>query len=191
MSKARRSKQHEQHGSVCAATSREHADAVKLVDYLIEQSCRVEAPQEVLARKLNLVTHKGGLLVTDVQRFHRARQHLMERVDSLGEPCCGFRLHYRKSGPASELVLVDPTGDLGEHVRSAMAAIEGFVSRKRQHATEDRRMAETFRAAADHSMSQGDLAAARMLLAADLDVERFGSVTPQTMADLELWLATG
>lgn len=189
MSKARRSQQQE-HGSVCAATSREHADAVKLVEYLIEQTCRVEASQEVLARKLNLMTHKNGLLVTDVHRFHRARQHLMERIDSTGEPCCGFRLHYRKSGPTSELVLVDPSGDLGHHVRSALAAIDGYISRKRQHTTEDRRMTETFRAVADHAMSQGDLDGARLMLTASIDVERVGSVTPQTMADVEMWLAT-
>ncbi len=51
-------------------------------------------------------------------------------------------------------------------------------------------MTETFRAVADHAMSQGDLAGARLMLTASIDVERVGSVTPQTMADVEMWLAT-
>lgn len=188
--KPRRRRQGNSAGQVCNATTGEHADAMKLVEYLLDAGGAVEAPQEEIARKLNMLKQRTrGLYETDTGRFHRARQHLMERIDSEAQPCCGFRVHYRKSGRYSVFTLVDPTGDLGDHAKSAIASIEGYVSRRRQHFTEDRRMMETFRAVADHAMSQGDLDGARLMLTASIDIDRLGSISAETMGDVEMWLA--
>ena len=175
----------------CDGVSNEHADALMLVEYLMEHDSSVEATQDEIARKLDMLKHeRRGVYAIDTGRYHRARQHLMDRCDGDGKPCCGFRVHYRKSGQYSVLALIDPSGDLGSHAKAAMASIEGYISRKRQHDTEDRRMTETFRAVADHCLSKGDLDGARLMLTASIDIERAGAITPQSMTEIEVWIAT-
>lgn len=177
--------------AACDPATDTHQDAVVLVEYLMDRHGSCTEPQDVIARQLGMVIDNGGMLNIDRGRFHRARQHLHDRVDSNGRPCCGFRLHYRKSGRGgSTLALIDPSGDLGDATKAAMATVGGFTSRKRQHDTEDRRMLETFRAVADNCLAQGDLDGARAMLMARIDIERHGAVTPQTMAELETYMAT-
>ena len=175
----------------CDGVSKEHADALLIVEYLMEHDSAVEATQDEIARKLDMLKYeRRGMFAIDTGRYHRARQHLMDREDAEGKPCCGFRVHYRKSGQYSVLALIDPSGDLGSHAKAAMASIHGYISRKRQHDTEDRRMTETFRAVADHCLSKNDLDAAKLMLTASIDVERLGAIAPQTMSEIEIWLAT-
>jgi hypothetical protein len=177
--------------AVCDGTSNEHADAVSLAEFLMEHDSKYNGPQDVIARKMDWLKSEGrGMYAIDTSRYHRARQHLHERVDRDDNPCCGFRIHYRKSGLESELHLIDPSGDLGSHAKSAMSSIQGYISRKRQHDTEDRRMTETFRAVARHCLSKGDLDGAELYASAASDIRRLGAITPQTMADIEVWLAT-
>lgn len=177
--------------AACDATSTEHADAVALVEYLMEQKDSASTvPQMEIARKLDMVTRHGSSLEIDTRRFYRARNHLHDRVDVYERPCCGFRVHYRGSGPASTLVLIDPSGDLGSHVRAVVASIAGYISRKRQHDTEDSRMVESFRALADHCLSRGDMTGAKLMLRSQSEIERDNTISPQTMSDIEAWLAT-
>lgn len=177
--------------AACDPNAQVHRDALALVEFLLDYEGSVTDTQDAIARKLGMVVDNGGMLSLDRGRFHRARQHVHDRCDAGGRPCCGFRLHYRKSGRGgSTMALVDPSGDLGSATKAAMASIAGFTSRKRQHDTEDRRMLETFRSVADSALAQGDLEGARVMLTASIDIERQGAVTPQTMAELEAYMAT-
>lgn len=140
---------------VCDATSREHRDAQMLVEHLLDANGHVSDSQDTIARKLGMLRDcGGGVLRIDSGRFHRSRNHVRDRVDPEGRPCCGYTIHYRRSGPDSALALVDPTGDLGDHARAAVSTILGMVSRERQHHTENLRMIETVELLGDHALSQ-------------------------------------
>jgi len=173
----------------CVATSREHTDAVALVEYLIGRNGVVEATHETIARQLGMLRdHGAGLLRVDTGRLHRARNHIRDRVDERGRPCCGYTVHYRRCGPTSTLALIDPTGDVGEHAHAAIGTVRGWVSRERQHHTENQRMMETVELLSDHILARGDRAGYRLMQRVSIEIERDGSVSTSTMAALDGWL---
>lgn len=176
---------------VCPASSQEHADAVGIVEYLLNHNGAVEASQDEIAGKLGFFRdHGGGIFRIDSARFHRARNHIRDRVDAVGKPCCGFTVQYRGSRSESILALIDPSGDLGQHATAAIATVRGWVSRERQHHTENRRAIETFEQLGDHTLARGDRDGYRITQRAVIEIERDGTVSPETMAELEVWLAS-
>lgn len=175
---------------VCAGTTKEHADAVRLVEYLIAHDGTVEITQDELARKLNFRRNLGGGVErVDTKRYHRARNHVRDRVDENGRPCCGYTLHYRKSGPESWLSLIDPTGDLGSHAKQAWGTVRGWVSRERQHHTENQRHVETLELLANHVLANNDRHGYRLLQRAEIEIEQNGTISPNTIAELDVWLS--
>lgn len=173
----------------CDATTKEHADAVRIVEYLIDRNGAVEATHEAIARTLGMYRdHGGGVMSVDQKRYGRARNHVRDRIDENGQPCCGYTLEYRRSGKTSILALIDPSGDLGHHATAAIATIRGWVSRERQHHTENQRMLETVELLSDHVLAHKDRDGYRLLQRASIEIERDGTVGPSTMAELNYWL---
>lgn len=176
--------------AVCNPTSQVHTDAVRIVEHLLDHNGQVVDTQEGIARKLAMFRdHGGGVLRIDTARFHRARNHMRDRVDANGRPCCGFTIHYRKSGPNSHLALIDPSGDLGDHALAAKGLILGWASREKQHKTENLRMTETAELLGDHALALGDKQGYRLMQRVSIELERDGTITAATMADLEVWLS--
>lgn len=176
---------------VCGGTTQAHADAVKLVEFLMEQGGAVDLTQDEIARKLDMLKHQSrGIMTIDKSRYNRARNHLADCVGRDARPCCGYRLNYRRSGIQSVLTLVDPSGDLGSHAKASMASLLGWISRERQHHTENRRQVLEFEALADHALANKDKHGYKVLQRAIIDLDRDGTVLPETMAQLQVW-ATG
>lgn len=175
---------------VCAQVSREHADALKIIEYLVDRNGTVDQTQEGIAADLGFwrIYNGGRLREVDMKRFHRARNHARDRTDANGSPCCGFTLNYRRSGKASVLALVDPSGELMDHAHAAVATIRGWVSRERQHHTENTRMVETLEQLGDHALARADKYGYRLIQKAILEIDRDGTITPPTMHELESWL---
>lgn len=175
---------------VCSAASQEHSDAQAIVEYLLDRNGHAEDTQGSIARQLGMLRDAGrGIYQVDTGRFHRARNHIRDRVDENGRPCCGYTLHYRRSGPMSDLALVDPGGDLGEHAKAAIATVLGMVSRERQHHTENQRMIETVELLGDHALANEDRQGYRLCQRTSIEIERDGTISPPTMSALELWCA--
>lgn len=175
---------------VCDATTRTHADGETLVTFLMGQNGSTKLSQSEVAGRLDFWKDRGGgVRQVDRGRFNRAKNHVRDRVDENGKPCCGYTIHYRRSGSESVLALVDPSGDLGAHAEAAVATIRGWVSRENQHLTENRRHIETMELLANHTLARRDREGYRVLQRAIIDVERDGTVSADTMADLNVWLA--
>jgi hypothetical protein len=173
---------------LCKPATQEHTDGVALIELLLDAGGKVEATQDELAAKLGMLRLLGGgFRATDLSRFHRARNHVRDCVDSAGQPCCGFGLHYRKAGRVSVLALIDPSGDLGEHADAAIASILGWITRERQHHSENTRMTESFQLLASHALARGDLNGQRLCITASIEIEQHGTVQPATMALLRAW----
>lgn len=172
----------------CNATTKAHADAMKIVEFIVDQNGTVEATQDEIARKLDMVKHQGrGFLSIDNSRYRRALNHIADCVDEDGKPCCGYRLHYRKAGQVSTLSLADPTGDLGSHAQVSIGNLLGWMSRERQHHTENQRQVHNFETLADHALAKGDKQGYKLLQRAIVDLDRDGTVLPETMAQLQVW----
>ncbi len=177
-------------GKHCDGTGKAHADAMKIVEFLIDQNGTTNLSQDEISRKLNFLknSHTRGFVAIDKGRFSRAKNHVMDCVDASGKSCCGYRLHYRKSGAGgSTLSLEDPSGDLGSHAQAALGALLGWMSRERQHHTENRRQIVTFEALGDHALANGDKHGYRLVTQAIIDLDRDGTVLPETMAQLQVW----
>lgn len=173
---------------ICNATTAAHADAMSIVELLIEHNGTVDITQDDIARKLNMMKHlQGGISTVDKSRFNRAKNHIQDRDDIDGKPCCGYRIHYRRSGKQSTLSLSDPSGDLGSHIEAAIGSLLGWMSRERQHQTESQRQSRTWESLADDVLANGDKAGYRLLQMAIIDLDRDGTVLPATMAQLQVW----
>lgn len=174
---------------VCDGRSREHRDAVLLVDFLLEHDGRIEETHEEVADRVGFRrTMSGGLRSIDLPRYNRARNHIRDRIDDQARPCCVFTIHYRRSGRISVLALIDPSGDLGSHAHASIASIRGWVSRQRQHATENQRMVESVELLADHVLANQDRRGYRLLQRTAVAVEEQGFVPIPLMAELNAWL---
>lgn len=176
-------------GKPCDATTKAHADALKIVEFLADHDGTIEIPQDELARKLDMLKHQkgAGMYLIDKSRFSRARTHLMDCVDAEGKPCCGYRIHYRRSGSGSTFSLSDPKGDMGAHREAAIGSVLGWMSRERQHHTENQRQIATFETLADDVLQNGDKEGYKILQRAVIDLDRDGTVIPETMAQLQSW----
>lgn len=175
-------------GKRCDGTSKVHADAMKIAEFLIENNGTVEIPQDQLAHKLDMLKHeKRGFYLVDKGRFSRARNHLMDSVAADGKPCCGYRVHYRRAGLISTWSLHDPSGGLGAHREGALGNLLGWMSRERQHQTENRRQIGAFDALADDVLRNGDREGYKLLQRAVIELDRDGTVLPETMALLQSW----
>lgn len=177
-------------GKRCDGTTKVHADAMKIAEFLFEQGGTVEIPNMELARKLDMLKRNGAMFDYDKPRFSRAKNHLMDSVATDGKPCCGYRVHYRRSGLVSTWSLHDPTGGLGAHREGAMGNLLGWMSRERQHQTENRRQITAFETLADDVLANGDREGYKLLQRAVIDLDRDGTVLPETMALLQAWAGT-
>ena len=176
--------------TVCNGQSGAHQDATHLVEYLLERSGRIEKSNEAVAYDLAMFKgYGGGRYETDMGRYHRARNHIKDGTSPDGKPCVGYRLNYRSTQRGAELTLIDPTGDLGSHAVAAVETIRGWMTREAQHHTENRRQIETVERLGDHALARGDRAGYKLCARMSVEIEREGTVTPQTMADVEVWLA--
>jgi hypothetical protein len=176
---------------VCDGTSQEHKDAEGIIAFVMDGGGNVETTHERIAVALDLWrNHGGGIRSVDESRYHRARNHARDRIDSTGRPCCGYTLHYRRSGPTSTLALIDPSGSLGSHAGPAIATFRGWVSRERQHQTENQRQTETVESLADHALSVGDKVGYRLMQRVSIAIENDGSIPGSMMAEVEAWLGT-
>lgn len=177
---------------ICDGTTKGHADAAKLAEFLMDENGTTELTNDDITRKLGWLkkTQIAGLVAVDKARFSQARNHLADFADIDGKPCCGFRLHYRRSGRSgSTLALHDPSGDLGEHMKAALANLLGWMSRERQHQTENRRQITQLEALGDMVLANGDRHGYRLVTQAVIDLDRDGTVLPETMAQLQIWAA--
>ena len=123
----------------------------------------------------------------DTGRFYRARNHVRDRVDDTGEPCCGYMLHYRGTHK-STLELIDPQDTLKNRAKGAWQSQRGWVVRERQHHTENLRQVRTFQEKASECVTVGDTIGAQVNFQAAHDIETSGTVLPPTMAVYEAWL---
>lgn len=175
-------------GKPCDGTTKAHADAMKIVEYLADHDGTIEIPQDELAHKLDMLKHeRRGMYIVDKSRFSRARNHLMDCVDGEGKPCCGYRIHYRRAGQLSTFSLSDPKGDMGAHREAALGSVLGWMSRERQHHTENQRQIAVFETLADDVLKNGDKEGYKILQRAVIDLDRDGTVIPETMAQLQNW----
>jgi flavin-binding protein dodecin len=168
---------------------RVHDDALALVEYLLAQGGRVAKTNDSLAFDLSFViNHGGGVRQVDKSRFAQARNHVKDSVRG-GGPCCGYRLHYRSTVRNTEYALIDPNGSLGSHLDAAIETVRGWAVREAQHHTENQRQVETFEVLGDHALSRGDKEGYRICVKAAVELDRDGTVTSNTMADLQVWLS--
>lgn len=168
---------------------RGHDDAIALVEYLMNRGGKVEKTNEAIAMDLAMMVNRGGgNWQVDVSRFMQARRHVQDNVGEGGGPCTGYRLNYRASGGKSQLVLTDPVGDIGHHATAAVEAIRGWMSRESQHHTENLRQIAEIEALGDHALAQGDRNGYKLCARMSVELERDGTVLPQTMAEVGVWL---
>lgn len=174
----------------CRPESQEHMDAQALVHFLMDENGSSPLPNGEIALKLGFVTRKGKNIEVDENRYYRARNHLMERVDADGKPCCHYRVHYRSIDKRNHLALIDPTGDLGEHAVAVLGTVRGFMRTETQRHTENTRMVESFDKLGEHALARHDKDGYRLCQRAIIDISDLGTVKPTTLAELNFWVDT-
>jgi hypothetical protein len=167
---------------------RVHDDAAAIVTYLMDHGGRVARTNEGIAFELGMfVNLGGGVRKTDMSRFSKARNHIKD-ASVEASPCTGYRLHYRTTVKGSELVLIDPSGDLGDHLWAVVETARGWAVREAQHHTENLRQTEIFERLGEHALNRQDRQGYRLCQKAAMEIERDGTLTPATMADLMVWM---
>lgn len=169
-----------------------HVDGLKLVEFLMAQpNGQCELPNESIAKACGWeLSRGGGVWQTDIKRYGRARVHVQTGVNATGEPCCVFRVHYRKNGTSSWLSLIDRTGDIGPHADMLWALLRGYMSRIAQQTTERDRMIEPFEEGARHCHAQGNEDATRVLYRAASELRGIGTIARDTWAELQVILSS-
>lgn len=181
---------HKRADRTCIGRSQEHLDARALVEYLFERNGFSTASHLEIAGALNMwITYGGGVRKVDTARYNRARNHVRDRVTPIDlKPCCGYSLNYRKSGKGtSSLTLVDPSGGIGHHANAALESVTGWISRERQHHTENQRMVETLEMLGDHVLAYNDRVGYRLIQRGIVELEEHGTITPPTIAQMTSW----
>lgn len=167
---------------------RTHDDGLLLVEYLMARSGKVEKTNEAIAMDLGMLKNLGGgMRKVDAARFVQARNHVKDGTEADGRPCCGYRLHYRSTARHTEFALIDPTGDLGPHLAAAIESVRGWLTREKQHHTENQRQIETWERLGDHALARGDKAGYRICARASVELERDSTVSDKTMAEAAVW----
>ena len=173
---------------ICRGKSKEHADAGRLVEYLMDEGGSTASSNPDVAAALGFTRRVGRLIEVDMPRFYKARNHVKDRVwKEDGRPCCGFRLHYREIKGKTHWALIDPTGDFGVLALAAVGDLRGWMTRERQHQTESLRQIVSVEAIADHALTHGDKAGYRLCQTAIIELSDIGTIKPATMAELSVW----
>jgi hypothetical protein len=173
--------------------TKEHRDAEALIQFVFDQGGKdafVTLTNDEIARRLGwVVDHGKGHFSADGSRYAKARVHAMEAIDAdTDRPCLAYRLNYRKAGRGrSVLSLLDPTGGLGEFAVAAIGSVYGWATRQKQSATENRRMQEQLQRLADWVLAAEDKEGYRTLVAAQIELDHTGYLTPQTLGELISW----
>jgi hypothetical protein len=172
---------------VCKGDSKEHSDALAVVEFLMEQGGYTPLSNPDVAVELGFVNRRGKNLEVDVGRYYRARNHVRDRVWEDGKPCCSYTLHYRTIKGSEQLALIDPTGTLGEHAVASVSQLRGWMTRERQHQTENTRQMRTLDTLASHALARGDKDGYRLCVRAGIDIEEYGTIRPPLLAELDIW----
>lgn len=175
-------------GKICKGESKEHNDAQAFVGFLMDQNGSTPLANPDVAIELGFTKRIGRSIEVDMPRFYRARNHVKDRIWEGGQPCCGFRLHYREIKNGTQLALIDPSGDLGDHAVAALENLHGWMTRERQHQSESLRQIVSFETLADQALARGDKPGYRICQKAIIELDEYGTVKPTTMAELQVWV---
>jgi hypothetical protein len=169
----------------CKGTSGEHKDAQKLVAYLIAQGLGTDDSNDEVASKVFRLSHG----MPDTGRFHRARNHIRDRVEEAdaSKPCTGYTLHYRGINN-SRLELIDPNASLANRGRAALHHLLGVVTRERQHQTEMARNAASFMAMGNECSMAGDTYGASLNYRCATEIDTVGTITPRSLGEYHAWV---
>lgn len=173
----------------CTQTSNAHADAWAVIEFVIDHNGTVDLPQDEIARKLDMVKRRAGGFDIDKSRYKRAVNHAMDCVDGKGQPCCGYRLHYRRSGGGT-LSIIEHGRGYGDYAKHAIGAVLGWASRERQHRTENERRIEQVQALADEVFANSDQYGHKLLTRVEYALSETGTIPDALMVELETWLAS-
>lgn len=176
--------------TLCRPEAPQHTDAVALVELLMESGGYMTDSNPEIAMRLGFTTRRGQLMDIDMGRFYRARNHVRDRVDHDNRPCCGYQLHYRNVKGREVFALIDPSGDLGEHAYAAVGQLRGWMTRERQHQTENNRQVRTLAELGTHALSRGDKDGYRLCVMGTIDLEEHGTIRPTTMAAMAVWVSS-
>lgn len=155
----------------------DHQNAKMLCAWLISQGGKTTKTNRGIASEMGLTESE----------FYRARNHLQDRDNSDGKPCCGYRAHYRRLGKNSVLALHDPTGEIEAHAHGALANVLGWLVRVHQHHVESERQIEAFEALGDHALGRGDRYGFQLCNRAIVELHEFGTVKPPTLGEMVVW----
>jgi hypothetical protein len=168
-----------------------HLDALALVEYLMQQP-HAETSQSApeIARMLGWEKRLGMNRVTDLKRFHIARNHVKDGRDQ-GKPCTGYSLHYRTSSAGNVWKLIDPSGSLQDHIYAAASEIRGDLQQQITFRTINGRRIATAEQMADWCLkaTPQDGVGHRLMIEYSMELKKFGTVTDSLLAEINLWLA--
>jgi hypothetical protein len=162
----------------CTATTQTHRDGDRIIDYLLDNGGSTSLT------KTQLAIHFGW----HSQRITRAIIHVIEHVATgTDTPCCGFSLHYRKSGRTSVLSLLDPV-DAQPYDVAVAASVAGVFTRINQHRIESNRIQTYLGVLLVQTTKHSDERGASALRHAIADLDTTGRISDATRLDIEAWL---
>lgn len=167
-----------------------HADALVLVEYILNSGGRTNLTMDQLAQELGWEQRVGSARVTDLKRLQIARNHVKDGLAKDGKPCTGFRLHYRTSARENEWMLIDPSGGADHQMEIALREIQGDLQQHVAFRTVNGRRASAAHAAAEMFLKAGNTEGYQRMTSLAMEYERFGAPSDQTIAELNLWLAS-
>lgn len=175
---------------VCRARG-SHNDADLLIQYLMARGGHTDETAEAIAQALGWVRRLGSARVTDRQRFELARNHIKDGITKSGDPCLGFRIHYRTSAKGDEWMLVDPSGGIAHHRQVARAEILGDIQQQVSFRTVNGRRIATAHSMADYCLAATppDTHGYQLMTEYAMEIERFGAVSDVTIAKLMAYFA--
>ncbi|MBA3405705.1 MAG: hypothetical protein H0U13_13665 [Gemmatimonadaceae bacterium] len=171
-----------------------HADGVELVEWLLSQS----PPGETDLSKPAMCDGIGweqrlpnGIRVRDMDRFHRAWNHVRDGRVSDGTPCTGFSLHYRSSQKGSRAFLIDPAGGSSHLKHTAIETIRGDIQQQIAYRTINGRRIATAQQLAEMCRTQdpADIQGQRLALLYADRLEEDGTVNDRLIAEVNLWIS--
>jgi hypothetical protein len=162
-----------------------------LVEYLMLQpgaETDKSAPQ--IAEDLGWTKRLGLSRVTDLKRFHMARNHVKDNREA-GKPCTGYSLHYRTSSARNVWKLIDPSGSLQDHIYAAASEIRGDLQQQIAFRTINGRRIATAEQMADWCLkaTPQDGVGHRLMIEYSMELRKFGTVNDGLLAEINLWLA--
>lgn len=172
----------------CKVDSQVHRDAAGIVEYVHQHGGELHISHKKLGKACGIEAHvANGLYRVNDRRVYAALTHLKESVDANDRPCCGYRVHYKHSGPDAILRLIDP---LDEHdvIRSGIETIRGWFQIEKRQLTENRRQVNVLETLAEQAFSNGDRFGYDVCRNAMHDLEKDGRLSAATQAELSVWL---